>query len=121
MRKLVLIAFVLLVAPAGAATVPSGLHGVVTRGPITPVCAAGEPCTEPAKNVLLVFSRNGRDIGRTRTDAAGRYRIKLPAGMYRVSRAALTTGIGRGLTPKTVRVWPGRFVRVDFSIDTGIR
>jgi len=119
-RRLVLIAFVLLVAPAGAATVPSGLHGIVTRSPITPICAVDKPCSAPAKNVLLVFSRFGRDVGRTRTDAAGRYRIQLPAGVYRVWRN-VTTGIGRGIEPKTVRVWPGRFVRVDFSIDTGIR
>jgi len=109
-----------LAAPVGAATVPSGLRGIVTRGPTSPVCAVDQPCSEPAKNVLLVFSRFGRDVGRTRTDSAGRYRIQLPAGVYRVWRR-VTIGIGRGLEPKTVRVLPGRFVRVDFSIDTGIR
>ena len=121
MRRIALIAFVLLVAPAGATTVPpSGLRGIVTRSPIAPVCELEQPCSAPAKNVLLLFSRDGRDVGRTRTDATGRYRIQLPAGIYRVGRN-LTIGIGHGITPRTARVWPGRFVRVDFSIDTGIR
>jgi hypothetical protein len=121
MRRTVLIASVLLVvAPAGAATIPSGLRGVVMRGPTRPVCELEQPCTEPAKNMLLLFTRDGRDVGRTRTDAAGRYRIALPAGVYRVGRN-LTVGIGHGLTPRTARVWPGRYVRLDFSIDTGIR
>jgi hypothetical protein len=120
MRVVALVAVLFAVAPAGAATTSSGLRGVVKRGPITPVCRAEEPCTEPAKNVTLLFARNGRVLGRSTTDAAGRYRIVLPVGVYRVSRN-VSRGIGRGLEPTQVRVQAGRFVRVDFSIDTGIR
>ena len=38
------------------------------RGPIAPVCVAGQPCSEPAKNVTLVFVRNGRVARRTKTN-----------------------------------------------------
>jgi hypothetical protein len=111
-----------IVAGAGAqvTAVSSGLRGVVMRGPITPVCVAEEPCTEPAKNVTLLFSRNGRIVGRAVTDSAGRYRLRLPAGVYAVRRPG-SVGIGRGIEPDHARVYARRFVRVDFSIDTGIR
>ena len=120
MRRIALLALVLAVAPAGAAIVPSGLRGVVTRGPITPVCAAERPCDAPAKHATLLFSRHGSIVGRTTTDMEGRYRIQLPPGLYQVSRT-VASKIGRGLEPDQARVRSGRFVRVDFSIDTGIR
>ena len=107
-------------ASAQATAVSSGLRGVVVRGPIAPMCVAEEPCTEPAKNVTLLFSRNGRIVGRTVTDSAGRYRLRLPAGVYSVRRPP-PVGLGRGIEPNHARVYARRFVRVDFSIDTGIR
>ena len=111
-----------IVAGAGAQTtaLSSGLRGVVVRGPIAPVCVAEEPCTEPARNVTLLFSRNSRVVGRSVTDTAGRYRVRLPAGVYAVRRPG-SMGIGRGIEPNRARVYVGRFSRVDFSIDTGIR
>lgn len=121
--RLLLIAttFGLLVAPGVHAThSPSGLRGTVTRGPITPACVAEQPCSEPARNVTLVFLMGNRVTGRTITDAAGRYRIRLAPGRYTVSRTAQPP-IGRGLQPEQARVLPGRFNHVDFSIDTGIR
>jgi hypothetical protein len=110
----------LIVGGAQATTVSSGLRGVVTRGPITPVCVAEQPCTEPARNITLLFFRNDRVVGRAITDSAGRYRLRLPAGRYAVRRPG-AAGIGRGLEPNHARVYARRFVRVDFSIDTGIR
>ena len=107
-------------ASAQATAVSSGLRGVVVRGPIAPMCVVEEPCTEPAKNVTLLFSRNGRIVGRTVTDSAGRYRLRLPAGVYSVRRPP-PVGLGRGIEPNHARVYARRFVRVDFSIDTGIR
>ena len=107
-------------AGAQATAVSSGLRGVVVRGPIAPVCVAEDPCTAPARNVTLLFSRNGRTVGHTVTDDAGRYRLRLPAGVYAVRRPG-SPGIGRGIEPNRARVYGRRFVRVDFSIDTGIR
>jgi hypothetical protein len=121
--RVVVIAFslaLLIVGGAQATTASSGLRGVVTRGPITPVCAAEMPCTGPAPNVTLLFSRGDRIVGRAVTDSAGRYRLRLPAGLYVVKRPG-STGIGRGLKPDHARVYAKRFAHVDFSIDTGIR
>jgi hypothetical protein len=123
MRGFVTVLVVLATAgSSGAATSSSGLRGLVTRGPIAPVCAVEQPCSEPAKNVTLVFSRNGEVVRRTTTNDKGRYRVALAPGVYAVRLpASRTQRIGRGLEPTRVRVAPSRFRRVDFSIDTGIR
>ena len=122
MRVLAALAAAVAVSSAGAATNPSGLRGIVMRGPIAPVCVAGQPCSKPAKDVTLVFVRNGKVARRTTTNDQGRYRVALAPGRYAVR---LTAGqkltIGRGLEPTHVRVVANRFRRVDFSIDTGIR
>jgi len=122
MRRLLLVA-VLAVAgsSSAAATTPSGLYGFVRRGPITPVCVAGQPCDGPATNFPLVFWRNGKVVGRTRTTSrTGAYRIRLAPGLYTV-RTVGGAPIGRPPSPRTARVMSGRFRRVDFFFDTGIR
>jgi hypothetical protein len=97
----------------------SGVHGVVTRGPTSPVCRIGKPCTEPAAGAVLVFARNGRIAARVRAGAGGRYTVRLAAGFYAV-RVSPPQRIG-DLTPREVRVRAGLNRRVDFKIDTGIR
>jgi len=105
---------------AGASTNPSGLWGEVKRGPVTPVCVAEQPCYAPAKGVTLVFLRGGVVVRRATTNDLGRYRVRLPAGRYSV-RLPQKPAIGRDLEPVQARVRAGRYARVDFSIDTGIR
>jgi hypothetical protein len=100
-------------------TAPSGLRGIVTRSPITPVCREGIPCSAPSKNTPLEFMGGGRTVT-TRTDSGGRYRIVLAPGWWRVSTATAQR-IGSGIEPRTVRVFSARFRVVNFDIDTGIR
>ena len=120
MRFLAALAAFVVVSAAGAATTSSGLRGLVTRGPIAPVCTAEQPCTEPARNVTLVFFQNGQVVRRVKTNDQGRYRVALAPGVYAV-RLTKKPSIGRGLEPVRARVMRARFRRVDFSIDTGIR
>jgi hypothetical protein len=120
MRALAALAALVAVSSAGAATSSSGLRGIVKRGPIVPVCAVEQPCDGPAKNVTLVFSRDGRVVRRATTNEQGRYRVALPPGVYRV-RLAVRRAVGRDLEPPRARVVPNRFRRVDFFYDTGIR
>jgi len=98
----------------------SGLHGVVTRGPITPVCKVGVRCSEPAVGAVLVFLRAGHAVARVRTGVGGRYSIRLAPGLYTV-RLSPTPRIGFGVRPTVVRVARGSYRRLDFLIDTGIR
>jgi hypothetical protein len=122
MRSLVVFASLSLVVAAGAqATSPRGtLTGTVTRGPITPVCAAEQPCDEPAAHQALLFIRNGATAARVLTDGNGHYRLRLLAGVYAVRRPSAAS-IDRKIAPNRVRVIAGRTTRIDFSIDTGIR
>jgi hypothetical protein len=122
MRALVLLAIVALVLTTAAqATVRRGtLAGIVMRGPIVPVCAIEQPCDQPARGVTLLFSRADRVMGRVVTDDEGRYRLRLPSGLYTVRRPAAAS-VDRKLEPNRVRVFAGRRTHIDFFIDTGIR
>jgi hypothetical protein len=102
-------------------TARSGLYGVVLAGPTKPVCTVDEPCQKPVR-VTLVFSRlaTGKEAARTRSTAEGRYRIALRAGYYAV-RTVERIGIDRNIRPRCVHVRAGRFDRIAFRIDTGIR
>jgi hypothetical protein len=101
---------------AGGTHSRSGLRGMALFDPGSPVCKAGTPCTRPAANVLLRFWRNGSVVGHTRTDSSGRYRLALRPRTYGV-----TSGNGALVTPAHVTVATGRFRRVTFKLDTGIR
>jgi hypothetical protein len=86
------------------------VHGVVMRGPTKPVCEMATPCSERAAHVLLDFRGRDGDVT-ARTDAYGRYAVRLRPGRYlvRVARIQPTTIVVRTA------------MRADFNIDTGIR
>jgi hypothetical protein len=117
MRALIAVAFcfAIVVLPASGSTV-TGLRGLVTKGPVTPVCRAETACTAPAKGVLITFVRSG--ITRSaRTGADGRYRVVLAAGTYGVRIPSARFGA----RPRRAVAVSGRMTVLDFSIDTGIR
>jgi hypothetical protein len=94
----------------------SGLYGVVTRGPTTPVCRVDVPCTKPYGHSTLVFSR----LGATRkvtTDSQGKYRVALPAGRWSLR----VQGAQFGWRPSTVTVPSARYAKLNVFVDTGIR
>jgi hypothetical protein len=116
------IAVLVLVVSGSAATgasSPSGLHGLVLRGPVRPVCSETEPCDTPAAGVTLVFSRAGGIVARTRTGPEGRFRVVLRPGRYAVRTTR--SGFERIVQPGTVTVPAGPSARIVFRIDTGIR
>jgi len=91
MRKTVLISVLLLLVPvlaAGATSAPTtGLQGVVKQlqgG----MCPSDNPCDGVGRGVLLVFSRSGQPAHRVRSDADGRFKLRLTPGRYRVRAGA---------------------------------
>ena len=102
---------------AGIAASPaSGVRGVVLRGPIAPVCAAEQPCTAPAKKVVLHFV-GLYTSGWTRTDLKGRYSLALLPGSYTVKIPSAKFGY----RPRAVTVRANRMSVLTITIDTGIR
>lgn len=124
MRWLISIAVVsglLLAIPTASAVPPSGLWGVVRRGPTTPVCISGRPCSAPAPNLTLLFSRGGVIAARATTNGQGAYRVRLRPATYTVAVKEAVRPIGRGLKPGTAHVIASHYSRQDFMLDTGIR
>lgn len=115
----VLVAAVACGAATGNADRPrTGLHGLVTKGPLSPVCGLDLPCEGPAPDMRLVFSRNGAVVARTTTRADGIYRIRLRPGTYAVRVGQPRRGATK---PATATVPRSGFRRVNFFVDTGIR
>jgi hypothetical protein len=118
MRRLVLIGALgaaLLCTGSAVAAARSGAFGTVIRGPITPVCSAEQPCSEPAAGAVMIFSHDGSEAARVTVGPAGTYRIHLKPGLYTVRTRS------RRIEPLTLRIRAGAMARADFSIDTGIR
>jgi carboxypeptidase family protein len=114
-HAVVLAALVAAFSATSASAAPSGLRGLVLRGPTTPVCRAELPCAAPVKGATLRFIRAG-STHISKTDAHGRYRIALAPGTYTVRIAG-----ARRPKPSLVRVRTGHVFVANFTIDTGIR
>ena len=122
MRRLLigLTAAAALAAPAAAGSearsAATGLRGLVTRGPIAPVCREGVPCSAPAKHTKISFVRAG--VAKTVvTGSNGRYSVQLAPGTYAVRFPSAKFGF----RPRSAAVVAGRMSTRDFSLDTGIR
>jgi hypothetical protein len=90
------------------------------RGPTTPVCRKGTPCSEPASGAKLLFEQDRVVVATAVVAKNGSYSVVLPFGAYTVA-VAPPPSIGRGIEPRMVRVSAGPARRIDFRIDTGIR
>jgi Carboxypeptidase regulatory-like domain len=82
-------------------------------------CPQGQPCEGPTPGVTVVFTRNGH-TKRVRTNNSGAYRLTLDPGLYTVSSPAARPPRG-SVSPSKVRVYAGRYRRVDFLVVTGVR
>ncbi|NUR75453.1 MAG: carboxypeptidase regulatory-like domain-containing protein [Thermoleophilia bacterium] len=103
-------------ALAFLAALLSGLTGIVSRGPVTPVCRPDQPCSKPYAHAVLLFSASGvtRSV---RADEKGVYRIGLAPGRY----AVRVRDAQFGWRPLFAVVPRGRYAHVNVSVDTGIR
>lgn len=112
----------------GASSTPTSTEPAVTlvfevvitvhAGPTCPVERPGEPCPDAPVDGRVSFSANGEQVASGQTDIRGRYRVRLPSGMYRV-----TVDTGAPLPrcePQSVEV-VDRNLDVDIACDSGIR
>jgi hypothetical protein len=100
------------------------LTGNLTIGPLCPV----EPCTIShdqivaayAARPILITTEGGTFLMSVMADPDSGYSVGLTPGTYVVDIRHQGVG-GSGDLPKTITIRPGETVRLDISIDTGIR
>lgn len=96
--------------------------GTVTKGPLRPIEAPGQPSEAPAAGVkILIKSQDGREIKSTVTDEHGRYSFSLPPKTYRIEMPSLPKAQFTKDLPATVTIKEGEEIRINIRIDTGIR
>src|SRR6059036_1847781 len=107
---------------ACTSTAPSpttGLTGVVTRGPVTPVCRVDVPCDAPFSARFNV-QKSGQRAAQFESDASGRFTVMLAPGSYTVVPNADAPIISPTLQVKTVSVLDnGTLTVVQLMFDTG--
>jgi hypothetical protein len=98
----------------------TGLTGIVTRGPITPVCMVNVACEAPFAAHFTV-RRGSSTVAAFESDAAGAFEVRLAPGNYSVVPGADAPVISPGAQVKPVTVGPSGLTVVQLSFDTGIR
>ncbi len=102
------------------------LVGRVTASPVCPVESnPPDPACEPrvvGGATIVVRGAAGNQVGSAVTDAAGVYRVAVPAGSYTIVASPVQGLLGiPAPAPAVVPAGAGAFARVDLSYDTGIR
>lgn len=97
----------------------SGVNGVVTYGPIKPVCPENESCDATYSNdeIIIYRGQTNEDVTTVFTDANGYYQTALPPGQY-------TIKVDQNyISPctRTIVVPSQQYITVDIQCDTGIR
>lgn len=111
-------------ASAPPAPLKSGIQGTAMIGPIQPVSRPGEVNARPLADAILTVqpAGGGKERGRTKTNAQGRFRLSLPAGTYLVvplpPNPASILPFGK---PQTVAVAADKYVEITVDYDSGIR
>ena len=111
---------------AAAAELMGQLEGNVSIGPLRPAERAGEPPPLPppeayALRSISIFKEDGATlVTSVKINPDGTYRVALPPGTYVVGIGRTGMDRARGL-PKTIVIPAGQTVRLDISIDTGMR
>jgi hypothetical protein len=106
------------VACNGGAPFDTGLEGQMMRSPTSPACAPTLGCSAPFAADFAVW-HTGLLVARFRSDTAGAFFVRLPAGTYTIipdSSAPVVPG-----QVKTVTVKAQSLTSVVLDFDTGIR
>jgi len=92
------------------------VNGLVQKGPTGPICSVDNPCVAPVTGGFAV-TRGGDVVVHFRSDADGRFRIRLAPGDYAVVPDPDTVF---GQQTRDLKVPAGDSVSVTVTFDTGI-
>jgi hypothetical protein len=129
MRVLILAAILLATAACGAYTFAGGtpspspntgtLSGRVLVVPCAPVERVGSPCSgKPAPGLEIDYLAGTTVVGRTITDGAGDYAIRLEPGTYTVAFKNYMRVVSG---PTKITIASGSSVVANYILDSGIR
>jgi hypothetical protein len=108
--------------PTTAAPATGVLAGVITKGPTSPVQVRGAPGFSAAGGVRLnIATEDGKPVTSAQTDSAGRYRVSLAPGSYRVTMESESAAMFTKDLPAKVTIAAGEHKQFDIHLDTGIR
>lgn len=103
------------------------LEGRASIGPLTPVEKASVPSPTPspaacaARGLTVRDAKSDKEVARFSLAGDCTYRVALKPGAYVVDLVRTQRIGGSKDLPKTVEIESGKTVRLDVSIDTGIR
>jgi hypothetical protein len=108
--------------PSPVASPAGGISGIALAGPTCPVERPGDPACAPrpvAGATILIRDATGADVATIVTDAAGRFQVALPPGVYTVFGQPVE-GLMGNPAPLDVEVAESD-VTIELSYETGIR
>jgi len=97
----------------------SGISGLVTIGPVSPVQQQGESGVAPYTARIIVRRAGGGTVAEVSSGADGRFSVDLVPGRYVLEPQS--TGALPFAGPQEVTVEPHRFTEVTVHYDSGIR
>lgn len=115
----VLTACVALLAACTPAPSDSGIRGLVTIGPVSPVERPGVPNEAPYAATLVIRDGKGMKVATVKSGEDGRFEVNLAPGSYVVEPQ--TSSTPPTAQPQTVEVTAHRFTDVRVDYDSGIR
>lgn len=103
-----------------AAFIPTGLVGMVVRGPTQPVCVENDPCEEGFAATFWVM-RSGLAVTNFESDSIGHFEVRLAPGTYVIVPDEGAPIISPTSQTREVNVEPYSLTLVRLEFDTGIR
>jgi hypothetical protein len=114
-----LVILVLVLASCGATPTDSGINGLVTIGPVSPVERPGVPNDAPYQATLVVKDADGHAVASVQSGDDGRFSVNLAPGVYVLEPQS--SGQLPFAESQQVTVEPHRHTEVSVSYDSGIR
>lgn len=116
---LIVLGLATLLASCSNAPTDSGIRGLVTIGPISPVQRNGEPNDRPYATTLIVKRPSGTKVAEVTSGADGRFSVNVAPGNYLIEPQSSRTP--PTAQPQPVAIAPHRFTEVRIPFDSGIR
>ncbi len=100
---------------------PTGIAGMVTLGPLSPVEIPGVPNSRPYEATIVIKTEDGAyEVARVRSGPDGSFKAALDPGIYLVEPQPGTNRLPYA-PPQVVKVEDGAYTRISIAYDTGIR